>query len=561
MKRKMSVGLVMALIALMIAVGALAAALLGGKDFVDQVLAPKAIENQEEKWTKDEIAEILRIADENGIALSEDLRERLERDDAGYYKEELMRAFAKTELGFYPSTWSVEDQAWYNALLIECGLLEIQTNAVPEGDELSQAEIAEIAEQYLKAQYGASPEDLRDAAKYTRHMSFNETKHSEYHTSRDWYLDYEAMDLTLPGYLLEMSPDGEVRSGMVIGAAGDVTDPNGLLNLYRDTHGAHQEWDQALWREFHEKLTRLCETKAPESDSLKMILSTEYLDVDENALPREDAIETAKAAIMAAFPDAELNNYDSTVYIAAKPNPIWKVWLGVDGARGLLCEVDAVTGEALSAITLEAGDPWSRPFVTETVFATFAANRPTLAPQPTRRPDGRRWIWYSDLMPVECWDALAAVNYNTETADALWTGWVREYGQDMLFWPLEAKAINYYTHDIIDADQVILPGVPLEGDISQEEAVEIARKAFREGWDALNESIRTSWSEKMEPSAFADSLQPSVNFWYNKPERGDRQYEIRMIDVTNHYGVTVGVVQVDAQTGEVLHVQADAGNG
>ena len=48
MRRKISVGLVFALVLLLLTVSAVAAVLLGGKDFVDQIMAPKAAENMKE---------------------------------------------------------------------------------------------------------------------------------------------------------------------------------------------------------------------------------------------------------------------------------------------------------------------------------------------------------------------------------------------------------------------------------------------------------------------------------------------------------------------------------
>ena len=46
MKRKISFGLILALVLTLLAVSALAAAFLGGKDFVDQIVAPKAAESR-----------------------------------------------------------------------------------------------------------------------------------------------------------------------------------------------------------------------------------------------------------------------------------------------------------------------------------------------------------------------------------------------------------------------------------------------------------------------------------------------------------------------------------
>ncbi|MBQ6257079.1 MAG: hypothetical protein IJJ60_10865, partial [Clostridia bacterium] len=71
MRRKLSVGFVLAVILCTLAAGALAAVLLGGKDFVDQIMAPKARETSSQNFTKEEIAEILRIAEENSLTLSD----------------------------------------------------------------------------------------------------------------------------------------------------------------------------------------------------------------------------------------------------------------------------------------------------------------------------------------------------------------------------------------------------------------------------------------------------------------------------------------------------------
>ena len=68
MKRKISVGLVFALILMLLAVSALAAVILGGKDFVDQVMAPMAkVDIQSDRFTEKEVKFILDEAEKYGI--------------------------------------------------------------------------------------------------------------------------------------------------------------------------------------------------------------------------------------------------------------------------------------------------------------------------------------------------------------------------------------------------------------------------------------------------------------------------------------------------------------
>ena len=118
MKKRISVGFVLAVVFTLLAASALAAVLLGGKDFVEQIMAPKAVENTSQNFTKEEIAEILKIAEENNLTLSDvDVYRLNHLGESGYSKEELMRRFVKTEYGFYPAAWPIEVQPWYEQLL------------------------------------------------------------------------------------------------------------------------------------------------------------------------------------------------------------------------------------------------------------------------------------------------------------------------------------------------------------------------------------------------------------------------------------------------------------
>ena len=189
MQRKISIGLVAALVALLITMGALAAALLSGKDFVEQELAPRAAQNESDKWTQAELDVILSSAQEHGIEMPASLLEELRNAEDGLYKEELMRDFLRTSLGYYPSTWSIEDQAWYHNLLLSVGLDSPMGNCVlPAEGEISQDEAVAIVHAHLAQTYGADPAQLADPAQYRQNMTYRETRHSVYYTERHWYV-------------------------------------------------------------------------------------------------------------------------------------------------------------------------------------------------------------------------------------------------------------------------------------------------------------------------------------------------------------------------------------
>ena len=162
MKRKISFGLVLALILTLLAVSALAAAFLGGKDFVDQIVAPKAAESADHKFTQAEVREILRIARENNLELDEDTEQRLLRLPEGYYKDELMRLFVKAEYGSQPAAWPIEVQRWYEEMLHACGLSQGHiTNVLPEAGEITQEEALQIGLEYIRAHFTVSGEAAR----------------------------------------------------------------------------------------------------------------------------------------------------------------------------------------------------------------------------------------------------------------------------------------------------------------------------------------------------------------------------------------------------------------
>lgn len=153
MKKRIPVGLAIALSLLLLTAVAVAAVLLGGNDMVEQVIAPMAQETQGNRFTKEEVDEIMALARKHGLELDEDLFGRLNSED-GYFKEELARLFAKTELGLQPDTWSVDDQYWYGELYMLMEPDAMRAAALPEEGELSQQQTEQTARAYITGKTG-----------------------------------------------------------------------------------------------------------------------------------------------------------------------------------------------------------------------------------------------------------------------------------------------------------------------------------------------------------------------------------------------------------------------
>ena len=203
-KRKLTVGWVLALTLMLATVTAVAAILLSGKDFVNQYLAPMSQQTEDEKWTDEEMKQILMLAEENGVEITEGIREALESSDP-VYKEELLRMFMKIDLGFYPATWPLEEQAWYDELLYKYGMKEEITRFLPIEGEISEQEALDIAEKYVLENWSV---DI-SKGQYTRYVQYMLSQDDESGAvNKRWDIEYEAEDGTM--YVLCLTPEGLV---------------------------------------------------------------------------------------------------------------------------------------------------------------------------------------------------------------------------------------------------------------------------------------------------------------------------------------------------------------
>ena len=553
MKRKLTLGMIIALTLLLIALGALAAVILTQKEFVDQVLSPKASQSTSDSFTQREMEDILRLAEENGVIIPERVLTDIKRM-AVHYKEETMRLFAKAELGFYPSTWSIEDQAWYNRILLESGLADRQTHFVPEGDEISGQQALDIVNAYIRDHYDASAMVTEPSA-YRRHMTYHAYSDNPYSKGMQWYIEYEPLDHNHSQYTFLLLSDGTVKEAKrtlgLLEEGHEPLIPAEVMDLYRDTYGGHMDWAMETWISFHDALHESAKTYAVEPDSnAGILLGQRYALPDDAVIPREDAIDAARKAVAAAGgPDEETlrGEYRAyAIYLLDEPGPVWKVtFSGTAGNAGKgihMAQIDARTANAVHADIFKSIGFWCEPYVLSSLVPSIQPSLPASTP----RPDGMPKIWYSDVAPDYYWQALDAVGYNGDTAARLMNKWQSEYGDDPLFWPLEAQAIDGIWHNLGEG-ATVLPGLPAPGDISFDKALEIARKALRELYAGVRDG------------AYLDSLKTAAAFTFNTPGMGDRQWVIHFVEITPVTSSIFDYVAMDAVTGEVLGTKADEG--
>ena len=553
-KKKLSLGLILALTLTLIVIGALAAVLLTHKEFVDQVLSPKASENASESWTQEEMNQILRIARENGVSLDEEALAWISGKDVNY-KEEIMRLFAKAELGFYPSTWSIEDQAWYDQVLVDSGLSDQRMRFVPEGDEIPQQKALEIVHAYIRDNFDVNAA-VTDTALYRRHIVYQSYYDNPYSKGRQWVIEYEPLDHAHSYYSFILLSDGTVKDARrepgPLEEGGPGPTPIEVQDMYQQDYGVPSGWSMETWISFQSALAESAKrNEYSQSSAVGSILRQKYALPEDTSIPREAAIDAARPAIAAAGgPDEKAlaeNHLAYGVYLISDQGPVWKISFfcqahGCGLTRAHMAEVDARTGQVLRTEENKRTDPWHIPYV----LSGTLLETPPPAPTSTPRADGKPRIWYSGIAPAYYWEALDKLAYTSEDASDLMDRWHSEYGWDNRFWPLAQRAVDIIWHELGEG-ATVLPGLPAPEDMQQEEALDMA-------WRSLRQVKAQSYD-----AALMDGLKTLVSFTFNTPNMGDRVWNIEFAQVTPAEIKILEHAAINAITGEILGSSWGAG--
>ena len=120
---------------------------------------------------------------------------------------------------------------------------------------------------------------------------------------------------------------------------------------------------------------------------------------------------------------------------------------------------------------------------------------------------------------------------------------MEQYGYDTHFWPLEAQAIEILTQlgDNPDFHTIDFPGLPTADDISQEEALLIAKAAFKEEYAAALPDLDVS------------TLSCAFSFWFDYTFDGHNFWQVNLY---RSDGVHIGAVWVESRLGEVFQLES-----
>ncbi|HML49606.1 MAG TPA: PepSY domain-containing protein, partial [Clostridia bacterium] len=381
--------------------------------------------------------------------------------------------------------------------------------------------------------------------------------------------EYMAQDLGHDSYVLTLTPQGALMEAWMypgVRLEGDaVSTPYEVMDRYEQLYGNTFDWTPDTWVAFHAALEKAAATHGA-TEMLAYLAHQQYGLPDAASMTKDKAVDQAKAVLIreggVRADEIQETIPPSAVYLMDGDTPVWKVRIFVNNGSHLV-ELDAHSGELRNIAVLTLSDRWYRSVVLESVYkanlsgdaiepGTLVASSDTSYQWALENVKSNKApnAWGCKAAPAFFWQEMEALGFGADTAEALVAEWIDAYGADMRFWPLSQRAIIHLWAYGLEWGTMTIYGLPAEGDIQQAQAEAIAWKAYRPLY------------EQQYGQEMLDAFVLSVRFAYNLYNRDDRVWTMEVIDPTRATGQGCGNVSIDAQTGEVLFVNAEiGGNG
>ena len=361
-KKKLSAGLVLAIVMMLIAAIALAVTLLTHQEVVEQVAVPLAVDNDtgvgvNNTYNAEELAELVRNLNENGITLEENNRiMQALQNGQGYYEEETIMEICRQAFGGNYYTWTLEQQDWYEGLMVKIGFHETYQTRMPGEGNMKYEDAEAFAFRKIRETYGQDlPLEDRSIWQLSRQFF---VENPDDPASAGWSFSLEPKDIDHGQYYVRFSdndPEGTFFASANIRDWSQPYTGEELLSHFNAVYTwNHGQWPQEAWQRMHEMLQNAeIEPTSREAQALKAFQITEYPVPGEKDISRETAIQKAKEAIQdtrAALDGAVLTEYEG--------KRIWMVSFvinpssegTVDETAGLFAvSVDSATGIILDS--------------------------------------------------------------------------------------------------------------------------------------------------------------------------------------------------------------------
>ena len=303
--KKLSTGLVLVIVLMLIAAVAVAVTLLTHQEVVEQVAVPMAVENDADvgingSYTAEQLTELIRTLNENGITLEENnkLMQAIQSGQ-GYWEEETLMEICRQAFGGNYYTWTLEQQDWYEHLMVEIGFYESYDSHLPGEENMGYEDAEAYAFATLKKEYG---EDLHPEDRIVYQLSRQFYYDQENEGKATWNFTLDPKDIYHGWYNIQFEdqdPDGTVFCQANIP---DWTAPytgDQVMSKFQSVYSwSYGQWPQGVWQQLHEIMQNAdLDQSAKNYPEYKGYQMTEYPEPTETDLPRDEAIRIAKETL------------------------------------------------------------------------------------------------------------------------------------------------------------------------------------------------------------------------------------------------------------------------
>ena len=209
-KKKLTMSMVLVIVLILIAVTALAVALLSPKEIVEQVAVPVAQNNNHENYTYEELADLIRTLNENGITLDEGSKiMQAFQAGHGYWEGDTIKEICRAVFG--EDSWTPEQSYWYGEMMVAVGAWEHNAYILPKEDELQEEQARILATQILNNTYHVNlPSESTDSWTVTAALGFLCDEDTEIGIP-SWFINFipNSDDYELQGYTVTFDLHGE----------------------------------------------------------------------------------------------------------------------------------------------------------------------------------------------------------------------------------------------------------------------------------------------------------------------------------------------------------------
>lgn len=350
-------GWVVVISLMLFAATAAAAVWLTHTQIVEQVAVPMALENdsegeKKERYTHEELAQLIAVLIENGISLDEDARiMQALNNGQGYWEEETLMAICREAFGGLFYEWSIEEKHWFETMTVKIGFKEKNPYLIPEEGDMTVSQAKAHAATLLRDEYGVGLPAESDGVWQICEWFYAPWEDDSGANPARWKFEYIYRGTGETEYAVSFLRDGQMLKACESSVHGEISEVESFSmarRLIKNEHGNIRAWPVSAWAEYG----RLIAPLPIENSGDWLWQHAGYRTPPGNAISEQEAIGIAEKA---AGVEGDISA--QVICCTDRGTPIYKVTLSVYFAGSeISTEYDAIWCVEMDCVTGKVTD-------------------------------------------------------------------------------------------------------------------------------------------------------------------------------------------------------------